>query len=93
MSLTRLLLVVALLVGLCVGTRADGVPALTEVDKLKAETRLLVWQLATAKAQAAQHEADDAKAELLRYLTTLQRDGYTLDLQTWTYAATEKTKP
>lgn len=92
MSLTRVLMVASLLAWLCVVARADGVPTLTEVDKLKAQTRVMAWQLATVKAQAAQHEADDAKTELLRYLTTLQRDGYALDLQTLTYVKAD-TKP
>lgn len=66
---------------------ADDAPTLSTEQRLIAQNLILLWQVKQLQAQAAARDAEDAKAAVVRFATTLQKDGYTLDLQTLTYAA------
>lgn len=59
-------------------SHVTATPALTNVAKLQIQNLILVWQM-------KQHAAEDAKADLLRFVAPLEKDGYTLDLSTLTY--------
>lgn len=89
-------LVAVCLVALCVigvvAVSAEDTPTLTTEQKLQAQNVILVWQVKQLQAQAAQRDAEDAKAAVIKFAASLQKDGYTLDLQTLTYAPT-KPKP
>lgn len=79
--LTLCLLVASPLVG---QTQA---PTLTELDKLRMTNALLVTELAKLRSEQARREYEQAVDDARNILRTLQREGYTLDLQTMTYRA------
>jgi hypothetical protein len=62
-------------------------PTLTELDKLRMTNALLVTELAKLRAEQARREYEQAVDDARNILRTLQREGYTLDLQTMTYRA------
>ncbi len=64
-------------------------PMVTEVQKLQAQTYLQAMQIAQYKAQLASQEFDKAKASLTSLAQALQVEGYTLDMDTWTYTAVD----
>lgn len=67
-------------------------PTLTEVQRLQLQTVSQRIELAQLRAQAAQVEYDKARNDLQALLKSLQKDGYTLDLQTLTYTKNAEKK-
>lgn len=60
-------------------------PTLTVEQKQAVQILVQRIELAQLRAQAAQAEFERARAEVSALLTSLQKDGYDLDLQTLTY--------
>ena len=60
-------------------------PALTEVQKLQIQNLVQKMQLAQTQMQLVQVQFDSAQGDLTRLLTTLQVEGYDLDLQKLEY--------
>ena len=87
LAVTLCLLVASPLVG---QTQA---PTLTEVDRLRMTNALLVTELAKLRSEQARREYEQAVEDARNILQTLQREGYTLDLQTLTYRPVEAGKP
>ncbi len=85
--LTLCLLVASPLVG---QTQA---PTLTELDKLRMTNALLVTELAKLRSEQARRDYEQAVEDARALVRTLQRDGFTLDLQTLTYRPVEAGKP
>ena len=81
----RLLLVCALLVAGAAFTPAAEAPTLTELQRLQVLTLVQRLQIAELRAQAAQREWNEARAELLAVSERLAVEGYELDLATQTY--------
>lgn len=65
--------------------QAAEAPSLTELQRLQVLTLVQRMQLAELRAQAAQREWDQARADLLALAGRLAVDGYELDLATQTY--------
>ena len=85
--LTLCLLVASPLVG---QTQA---PTLTELERLRMTNALLVTELAKLRSEQARREYEQAVEDARALVRTLQRDGFTLDLQTLTYRPVEAGKP
>ena len=66
-------------------------PTVSDLDKQKVQTLALRIENAQLKAQAAQRDFDQARSDLAALVQSLQREGFTLDLQTLTY--TKKPEP
>jgi len=60
-------------------------PSLTEVQRLQIQNLTQRLELAQLRAQAAQHDFDEARAALTTLLKSLEVDGYDLDVGTLTY--------
>ncbi len=85
----RLLVVTCLLsFGLALG--AVESPVLSDLRHAQAETLSARYDAADAKLKAAQAEMDRVKQDVQRFLDATKVDGYTLDLNTLTYAKAEK---
>ena len=87
LAVTLCLLVASPLVG---QTQA---PTLTEVDRLRMTNALLVTELAKLRSEQARRDYEQAVEDARALVRTLQRDGFTLDLQTLTYRPVEAGKP
>ena len=87
LAVTLCLLVASPLVG---QTQA---PTLTEVDRLRMTNALLVTELAKLRSEQARREYEQAVEDARALVRTLQRDGFTLDLQTLTYRPVEAGQP
>ena len=85
--LTLCLLVASPLVG---QTQA---PTLTELERLKVTNALLVTELAKLRSEQARRDYEQAVEDARALVRTLQRDGFTLDLQTLTYRPVEAGQP
>lgn len=85
--LTLCLLVASPLVG---QTQA---PTLTELERLRMTNALLVTELAKLRSEQARRDYEQAVEDARALVRTLQRDGFTLDLQTLTYRPVEAGKP
>ena len=68
-------------------------PTLTELDRLKVTNALLVTELAKLRSEQARRDYEQAVEDARALVRTLQRDGFTLDLQTLTYRPVEAGKP
>ncbi len=68
-------------------------PTLTEVDRLRMTNALLVTELAKLRSEQARREYEQAVEDARALVRTLQRDGFTLDLQTLTYRPVEAGQP
>ncbi len=60
-------------------------PTLSEIEKLKIDNLAKRLEIAQLKAQNAQADFDKARTEITALVQSLQKDGYDLDLQTFTY--------
>ena len=87
LAVTLCLLVASPLVG---QTQA---PTLTELDKLRMTNALLVTELAKLRSEQARRDYEQAVEDARALVRSLQRDGFTLDLQTLTYRPVEAGKP
>lgn len=82
----RRLLIALLFVAAAVGiTPAAEAPTLTELQRLQVLTLVQRLQIAELRAQAAQREWNDARADLVALSERLAIEGYELDLATQTY--------
>ena len=63
-------------------------PALTDVEKLQLQVISQKLEIAQLKAQAAQRDFDAAREEFSKLLASLQKEGFTLDLQKLEYVLT-----
>jgi hypothetical protein len=68
-------------------------PTLTELERLKVTNALLVTELAKLRSEQARRDYEQAVEDARALVRTLQRDGFTLDLQTLTYRPVEAGKP
>lgn len=68
-------------------------PTLTELERLRMTNALLVTELAKLRSEQARREYEQAVEDARALVRTLQRDGFTLDLQTLTYRPVEAGKP
>lgn len=90
----RRALAVCLVLAACVGlVQAAEAPTLTEVDRLRMTNALLVTELAKLRSEQARREYEQAVEDARALVRTLQRDGFTLDLQTLTYRPVEAGQP
>jgi hypothetical protein len=90
----RRALAVCLVLAACVGlVQAAEAPTLTEVDRLRMTNALLVTELAKLRSEQARRDYEQAVEDARALVRTLQRDGFTLDLQTLTYRPVEAGKP
>jgi len=64
-------------------------PTLTELERLKVTNALLVTELAKLRSEQARRDYEQAVEDARAIVRTLQRDGFTLDLQTLTYRPVE----
>lgn len=87
LAVTICLLVASPLVG---QTQA---PTLTELERLRMTNALLVTELAKLRSEQARRDYEQAVEDARALVRTLQRDGFTLDLQTLTYRPVEAGKP
>jgi len=87
LAVTLCLLVASPLVG---QTQA---PTLTELERLRMTNALLVTELAKLRSEQARRDYEQAVEDARALVRTLQRDGFTLDLQTLTYRPVEAGKP
>ena len=87
LAVTLCLLVASPLVG---QTQA---PTLTELERLRMTNALLVTELAKLRSEQARRDYEQAVDDARALVRTLQRDGFTLDLQTLTYRPVEAGKP
>ena len=87
LAVTLCLLVASPLVG---QTQA---PTLTELERLRMTNALLVTELAKLRSDQARRDYEQAVEDARALVRTLQRDGFTLDLQTLTYRPVEAGKP
>jgi hypothetical protein len=71
------------------GTPApEDAPTLTEVQRLQIQNLAQRIELAQLRAQAAQREFDTAREQIQKLVSSLQVDGYTLNLETLSYTPT-----
>lgn len=70
----------------------EQTPALNNEQKLQLQVISQRIEIAQLRAQAAQREFDIARADLQSLLKSLEKDGYTLDLQTLMYVKKEPRK-
>lgn len=90
----RRALAVCLVLAACVGlVQAAEAPTLTEVDRLRMTNALLVTELAKLRSEQARRDYEQAVEDARALVRTLQRDGFTLDLQTLTYRPVEAGQP
>ena len=90
----RRALAVCLVLAACVGlVQAAESPTLTEVDRLRMTNALLVTELAKLRSEQARRDYEQAVEDARALVRTLQRDGFTLDLQTLTYRPVEAGQP
>lgn len=83
----RTILATVLVLVLAAGATAQTpAPALTDTQKLQLQTVAQRIEIAQLKARIAEQEFTAARGELARMVESLQVEGYTLDLQTLTYA-------
>lgn len=68
-------------------------PTLTELERLKVTNALLVTELAKLRSEQARRDYEQAVEDARALVRTLQRDGFTLDLQTLTYRPVEAGQP
>ncbi len=68
-------------------------PTLTELERLRMTNALLVAELAKLRSEQARRDYEQAVEDARALVRTLQRDGFTLDLQTLTYRPVEAGKP
>lgn len=68
-------------------------PTLTELERLKVTNALLITELAKLRSEQARRDYEQAVEDARALVRTLQRDGFTLDLQTLTYRPVEAGKP
>jgi hypothetical protein len=68
-------------------------PTLTELERLRMTNALLVTELAKLRSEQARREYEQAVEDARALVRTLQRDGFTLDLQTLTYRPVEAGQP
>jgi len=68
-------------------------PTLTELERLRMTNALLVTELAKLRSDQARRDYEQAVEDARALVRTLQRDGFTLDLQTLTYRPVEAGKP
>lgn len=90
--MTRLLCVALLVLTAPVLAQDAQAPTLTEVQRLKVQTLAQRMEIAQLRAQQAQRDFDDARAQLATLLQSLQVEGYVLDLSTLTYRKQETTQ-
>lgn len=84
----RAFVVAAVALWLTAGLSATAeAPTVTETERLRVIALSQAMEIAQLKAQAAQRDYDQARAELRAVLAQLERPGYTLDLATLTYRA------
>lgn len=79
------LLLAVFLVWLLVSAAAAEAPALSDLQRLQMLTLVQRMQIAELKAQAAQRDWDQARAELIALGRRLEVPGYELDVMTQTY--------
>ncbi len=84
------LLVVACLLSFGLALGAVEAPALSDLRHAQAETLSARYDAADAKLKAAQAEMERVKQDVQRFLEATKVEGYTLDLNTLTYAKAEK---
>lgn len=87
LALTLCLLLASPLVG------QTTAPTLTELDRLRMTNALLVTELAKLRSEQARRDYERAVEDARTLVRTLQRDGFTLDLQTLTYRPVEAGQP
>jgi hypothetical protein len=68
-------------------------PTLTELERLKVTNALLITELAKLRSEQARRDYEQAVEDARALVRTLQRDGFTLDLQTLTYRPVEAGRP
>lgn len=85
----RIALIVALVLLSSVTFAQDAPPVLQEVDRLRLLVALRDAQLAQAQVREAMQVFEEKRAEYERVLRSLQREGYTLDVETGLYVKTE----
>lgn len=68
-------------------------PTLNETQRLQIANIAQAMEIAQLKAQAAQRDFTQAQEQLRGLVQSLQREGFTLDLQTLTYRPVEAGKP
>lgn len=83
-GMKRLVFGVLLVLPLAIGAQ-DSSPLLSETERLKIQVNVQRLEIAQLKAQAAQAEFDKAREDFNRLVLTLQKDGYTLDLEKLVY--------
>ena len=89
----RVLTVLLVCVACAAFVKAADAPTLTELERLRMTNALLVTELAKLRSEQARREYEQAVEDARALVRTLQRDGFTLDLQTLTYRPVEAGKP
>lgn len=87
----RWVLAALLVLPLALGAQ-EAPPSLSEMERLKIQVNVQRLEIAQLKAQAAQAEFDKAREDFNRLVLSLQKDGYTLDLEKFIYTKKEPTK-
>ena len=67
-------------------------PVLEQAQKLQIQNLAQKMQIAQLQAQAAQRDFDASRQELQSLLKSLEKDGYTLDLQSMAYVKKDAPK-
>lgn len=65
----------------------EGIPAISETQRLQITNISQALELAQLRAQLAQRDFDQARERLRALLLQLERPGYVFDVQTMTYRA------
>lgn len=65
----------------------EGIPAISETQRLQIANISQALELAQLRAQLAQRDFDQARERLRVLLLQLERPGYVFDVQTMTYRA------
>jgi hypothetical protein len=71
------------------GNAQIAAPALSGTEKLQIQVIAQRIEIAQLRAQAAQAEFDRAREEFTKLIASLQKDGYTLDIQKMEYVKKE----
>lgn len=67
----------------CISLRAADAPTLTDMQKLTLQNKYLQYENAKLKL-------DTAQVDLLAFVQSLQKEGYTFDINSMTYSPVEK---
>lgn len=88
--MTRLAVVLLLVFVAAPVLGQSGAPTVPELDQLRIRVQVQAIEIAQLKAQAAQRDFTQAQEQLRGLVQSLQREGFTLDLQTLTYREVPK---